>query len=116
MIIAILSVLGYVIIGVLLYFVVEPWLRLRKDITLVKDTMDQEMIRTIGSLFWPLAMIFYPLLRFIIIPFFQYLSHLSDLADNYWSNQPVKPVIESDINAGKTGYRNVEYKKIRKSV
>lgn len=108
--IAILSTVGYVAVGALLYFVIEPWLRLRKDIPLAKDKMDQEMIRTMGSIFWPLAMIFYPLFRFIIFPICRYLGHLSDLADKYWGTRPVKPVVEPVIDAAKSGYRNVEMK------
>lgn len=107
---ALLIIFGYVVVGGLFYYALEPWLRLRKDIKLAKDKMDQEMIRTMGSIFWPLAIIFYPLLRFIVFPVCRYLSHLSDLADKYWETQPVKPVVEPIIDAAKSGYRNIEMK------
>lgn len=108
---ALLIIFGYTIVGILLYCVLEPWLRFRKNIKLAKYETEQEMIRTIGSIFWPLTMIFYPLFRFIVFPICRYLSHLLEMVDKYWETQPVKPVAEQPvIDAARSGYRNIEMK------
>ena len=108
MIPTLLTILGYAIMGAFLYFVLEPWLRLRKNILLAKDEIDRDAIRVMGSIFWPAAFVFYPLLRFVIFPFFKFLGKLSDRADNYWKTPPTKSV-EPKINEAKSDYRKVEY-------
>lgn len=103
-------IFGYIIIGSFLYFVLEPWLRLRKNILLAKCQIDQQFIRVMGSIFWPAAFPMYLLCRFIIFPLCRSLVRLSDCVDKYWESKPIHKRVETIIDEAQTDYRNIKFK------
>lgn len=107
-----ISVLTWLGVAFLLYYIVEPFLRLRCDITLAKDNTDREFVRVFGSIFWPLAIFVYPLCVLIIFPFFRMLMNLEKTVDEFWAKKPepkAKP--EREIDQAKSDYRNIKLKR-----
>lgn len=78
----------YCIVVLTLCFVVEPYLRLRKNILICKDEDDRKMLRCIGSVFWPITLVLYPLIRWIIIPIMILLAEFNDKVEKFWALKP----------------------------
>lgn len=100
----------YIFVGFILYYVVEPYLRLRKGIVFGgKDKVDQEFNRLFSGIFWPLWIPGYPLWIFILSPLCKFLVKLHDKAEEFWEPK-IPESVEPSINASKSDYRNISYK------
>lgn len=106
-IILVLSV--WIIVGFFLFYVVEPYCRLRLNVVLADDKTDQEISRLVCSMGWPFAMFIYPLIRFVLFPLSSFFSNLTDRIDQYWATLPTVKTKAILVDEAKTGYRNVKF-------
>lgn len=102
-----IGLLIYTLVGFIMYYIVEPYLRLRKGIIFGgEDKTDQQFNRLFCSLLWPIWIPGYPLWVTVIMPFCRSLVKLHHKAETFWEPK-IPEMIEPTINEAKSDYRKV---------